>query len=195
MATFKEEMDAMAFQYSDDHLEHHGTKGMKWGIRNYQNEDGSLTDEGRKHYRIGGPRTKKEGKSFTSFLKKKPKKEEHKKEEPKKEEPVETREVKSKYKNYRELKADAKYLDNNQLQQEMTRLQKMSELDKLAKAEKPSAWKKAEKLINTAIGVSKTLNSAYIEMNKVGSKKLLRQMGVPEEFFVQPQANKKETKK
>lgn len=28
-------------------LEHHGIKGMKWGIRRYQNKDGTLTQEGR----------------------------------------------------------------------------------------------------------------------------------------------------
>lgn len=35
---------------SDDYLEHHGVKGQKHGIRRYQNEDGSLTPEGREHY-------------------------------------------------------------------------------------------------------------------------------------------------
>ena len=29
---------------------HHGILGMKWGIRRYQNEDGSLTDAGKKRY-------------------------------------------------------------------------------------------------------------------------------------------------
>lgn len=29
---------------------HHGIKGMKWGIRRYQNKDGSLTAAGRKRY-------------------------------------------------------------------------------------------------------------------------------------------------
>lgn len=31
-------------------LYHWGTKGMRWGIRRYQNKDGSLTDAGKKRY-------------------------------------------------------------------------------------------------------------------------------------------------
>ena len=30
------------------YLQHHGIKGQKWGIRKYQNEDGSLTDAGKR---------------------------------------------------------------------------------------------------------------------------------------------------
>lgn len=33
-------------------LYHHGTKGQKWGVRRYQNADGSLTPEGKKRYNI-----------------------------------------------------------------------------------------------------------------------------------------------
>lgn len=32
----------------DCYLEHHGIKGMRWGIRRFQNKDGSLTPAGRK---------------------------------------------------------------------------------------------------------------------------------------------------
>ena len=34
--------------YSDE-LAHHGIKGQKWGVRRFQNSDGSLTDAGKKH--------------------------------------------------------------------------------------------------------------------------------------------------
>ena len=38
----------------NDYLElyHHGIKGQKWGIRRYQNEDGSLTPEGMARYDV-----------------------------------------------------------------------------------------------------------------------------------------------
>lgn len=34
---------------NDDYLCHHGILGQKWGIRRYQNEDGTLTEAGKKH--------------------------------------------------------------------------------------------------------------------------------------------------
>ena len=35
-----------------DHLEHHGIKGMRWGQRRFQNDDGSLTALGRARYGV-----------------------------------------------------------------------------------------------------------------------------------------------
>lgn len=41
-------------KYYVNELCHHGIKGQKWGVRRYQNADGSLTDEGIKRYAIKG---------------------------------------------------------------------------------------------------------------------------------------------
>ena len=39
-----------------EYVAHSGVKGMKWGQRQYQNKDGSLTPLGRAHYGIGAAR-------------------------------------------------------------------------------------------------------------------------------------------
>ena len=34
----------------NNHIQHHGIKGQKWGVRRFQNKDGSLTSAGKKRY-------------------------------------------------------------------------------------------------------------------------------------------------
>lgn len=40
-----------SYNYSAPYLAHHGILGMKWGVRRYQNADGSLTAAGKRRYK------------------------------------------------------------------------------------------------------------------------------------------------
>lgn len=60
----------------DDYVVHHGVEGQKWGVRRYQNLDGSLTPEGKRllaqhnknkdsfAYRVGEKRLLKRSRNF-----------------------------------------------------------------------------------------------------------------------------------
>ena len=45
----------------EHYIAHHGVKGQKWGERQYQNADGSLTPAGRIHYGVGNARASSSG--------------------------------------------------------------------------------------------------------------------------------------
>ena len=40
------------FMSENDYLAHHGIKGQKWGVRRFQNEDGSYTEKGKKRKKV-----------------------------------------------------------------------------------------------------------------------------------------------
>jgi len=44
-------------QENHNSLKHYGIKDMHWGVRRFQNPDGSLTEEGRERYGVGEPRS------------------------------------------------------------------------------------------------------------------------------------------
>ena len=44
----------MNYIYKDGELYHFGVKGMRWGVRRYQNKDGSLTEAGKRRVKEDG---------------------------------------------------------------------------------------------------------------------------------------------
>lgn len=54
--------------YYDKTLEHHGILGQKWGVRRYQNPDGSLTSKGKKRYNNDGSLTDSEQKKLSKSI-------------------------------------------------------------------------------------------------------------------------------
>ena len=52
---YKNISDLTLNDLNGESLEHYGIPGQKWGIRRYQNEDGSLTEAGKKRYGEKGP--------------------------------------------------------------------------------------------------------------------------------------------
>ncbi len=53
-----------------NYLAHHGIQGQKWGVRRYQNPDGTFTEEGKKRYlNPNGTLTEEGTKKFSERLK------------------------------------------------------------------------------------------------------------------------------
>lgn len=49
-AEYLKERSMSHSENDDNYLAHHGVKGQKWGVRRWQNSDGSLTPDGKIHY-------------------------------------------------------------------------------------------------------------------------------------------------
>lgn len=49
------------------YLVHHGIKGQRWGIRRYQNEDGTLTEAGRKRYGYASKEAAERAKEYRNY--------------------------------------------------------------------------------------------------------------------------------
>ena len=50
-------------------IAHHGIKGQKWGVRRYQNPDGTLTEAGKRRYSLDKVNAKDEQKKDRRLLK------------------------------------------------------------------------------------------------------------------------------
>lgn len=152
-------------------LRHHGTRGMKWGIRRYQNPDGSLTEEGRRRYGVGSGRdtrsSGKPGAKLTIFGKKKgsaksdnSEEDEKAKLEAKKQEVLNSRSAKAVYEN-------AHLFSDQELQTAYNRLNLERNIANLVPHEVSKGQQYAKKFVETGKTVEEVAKTGMSMYNNI----------------------------
>lgn len=151
-------------ELNNDELAHFGVLGMKWGIRRYQNKDGSLTAAGKRKYKISSDgkmtkRSREEVKKYDSKVKSLKKAATEKKKRQKiRSEALAKNDIDAMAKN-------SKYFTNEELNNAITRNQTLTKL----RTEQRNNVAEAKKWIDTAVSYGTTLQNAYklISSNEV----------------------------
>lgn len=142
----------MRNDYESNYLEHHGILGQKWGVRRFQNADGSLTEAGKKRMSIGDHiKEHKKKKQRKAALEKariaRQKKAEEKRRqeewEKKKEDILRSDDPKTILKYKRQM-------SDNEIQGALNRVRNVEELSKKAHANEKTGFEKIDDLMGKA---------------------------------------------
>ena len=167
----------------DNELYHSGVKNQKWGIRRYQNEDGSLTELGRQHYGYGIKRAiksigenhkkkklaKKRAKALEAARKAKAEKKAHNEAKKKAIETGDATEV-VKYKNELTIEEKRKIADRLRVDDDLAKYAASEAMRKAEEAARNSKWNKAKRIVDKIGEAGETvekLGKAYNQAAKV----------------------------
>ena len=155
--------------YGEDFIAHHGTKGMHWGQRRYQNPDGSLTPAGRKRYM-------KNNRFRQKYLREQAKRLE---EERRKSETAKQRHDRiMKSSNAEEILKNKDLLTTEELKERINRIKTEQELASYIK-QKPTKMDKAKKYMDNAITIADKVGKfADTKVGKMAIKEVKKQLGL-----------------
>ena len=153
----------------ENELYHHGVKGMHWGIRRYQNPDGSLTDLGRKKLLKSDGTLNRKGKrklgkdyQYTDQYKKETAEERR------------ARTLKSNDPNV--IYANRDVLSTPEIRERMDRIRVEGELSKMAESTKKTGMDKVDSIIKAG----KKLDELYQLTNTPLGKAVKKKLGIDE---------------
>lgn len=130
-----------------DYIEHYGIPKMKWGLRRFQNEDGSLTEEGRKRYGVGSKRNDS-AKKLKEFSKNRAKAQPQSASKGSGEEPKLSKEEAIRSGDAATILKYAKDMSANDLQEAINRINKINDLKKMRLDEETKKQPKVKKILN-----------------------------------------------
>lgn len=149
--------------YEPNYLAHYGVIGMRWGVRRYQNKDGSLTVEGRRHVGIKNESPRHKPSNARKFAKQR------------EENLRKAREAKEAKRVFEENKAKALekgnatevlkfkgHLTNQELQAAFNRINLEKQLASISASETKSSWDKIDSIVEK-IGKARNYTEKGIE--------------------------------